>query len=326
MDIAVILAGGRGSRMKRKTNKVLEKVCEKPIILHIIDVLRAKNLKIYVVIGNNGQEIKNILGDSVEYVFQEEALGTGDALRCACKQIKEKPEHILVLNGDGPIVESSILEEMLAGDFDLKLLTATRGCRSSFGRILRNNNQIAGIIEAKDCTSEQLKIAEVNLGLYCFKYDVLCRYVTKLSRNNAQNEYYVTDLVKILYNHNFKINSINADSYFVLNGVNTVMELNIAEHKMRAYIHKNLAEKGVRLIDNNVYIDIYSHIGNGCTIYPNVYIKNSILGENVSVFPNCFLKNVVVKSGVTIGANCVLSGINVDKNVMHSTTRLNIEK
>ncbi len=287
--------------------------------------MRAKNLKIYVVIGNSGQEIKNALGDSVEYIIQQKALGTGDALKCACEQIKENPDYILVLNGDGPIVELPLIDKMLSCDFDLKLLTATKDKNSNFGRILRKNEKIAGIIEAKDCTTEQLKITEVNLGLYCFKYDVLCRYITNLSRNNAQNEYYVTDLVKIFYNHNFNIKSINADNFFVLNGVNTVSELNFAEQKMRALIQKKLAEKGVRLIDKNVYIDMFSSIGKGCTIYPNVYIKNSILGENVTILPNCFLENAIVKSDITIGANCVLTGVNVDKNLSHSTTIINIK-
>ncbi len=324
MNVAVVLAGGKGTRMNRKNNKVLETICGKPIISHIIDILLKKNIKTYVVIGQNGELIKKLLQNKVEYIFQPTPLGTGHALKCACEQIKDKAKNILVLNGDGPIFESALIEEMLDNVGALKLLIGLQNEEHKFGRIIRENGNIANIIEAKDCTQEQLAIKEANLGIYSFNFNILCKNIAKIDRNNAQNEYYVTDLVKLYYNQKLKITGVCAKNYFILNGVNTIQELNKAENEMRKYINRKLANNGVRLIDeNNTYIDCDVEIKKGCTIYPNVHIcGKTTIGENVTIFPNTFINNCTLHNDIFIGANSVIDGIDLTLSVKHGTTMI----
>lgn len=318
MNVAVILAGGKGSRMKRKSNKVLEQICGKPIISYIVDALLQKNIKVFVVIGENGQCIKELLKDKVTFLLQPQPLGTGHALKCACNQIEDSVDNILVLNGDGPIFESDLIDDMIdLKDSALKILVGKELTENRFGRIIRKNGEICNIIEAKDCSAEQLKIQEINLGIYCFNFNILCNYIAKISRNNAQNEYYVTDLVNILYQNGFKIDSVNAVDYFLLNGVNTLSELNKIEMIMRNKIYQDLESIGVRLIDkNSTYIDVDVIVGAGSTIYPNTYIcGKTIIGENVTILPNCFIKNCIVHDNIQIGAGCIIENKKINKNI-----------
>ena len=309
-NIAVILAGGRGSRMQLKTNKVLAKICNKPIISYLIDELEKLNLyDIYVVLGNNANEVKNVLPSHIKTVIQEEPLGTGDALRCASKFFSDFEGNILLLNGDGPIVKENTLRNILdLKKAQMKLFVGNYSKNSRFGRIKRVNGAISGIIEAKDCTEAELNIKEQNLGIYCFKNEVLQKYIYSIGCNNNQHEYYVTDLVQAFVSNNYKIDAYRREKNdFYLPSINTITELAFCNKLMQKHINENFLKNGVNIISPaSTFIDINSKIWEYTTIFPNVWVEDCIIADNVTIGANCVLINSKIHSGVNIGANSVI--------------------
>lgn len=322
--IGVILAGGKGSRMHRKGNKVLELVCGKPIICYLVEKLKNIGIeRIIVVVGYKAEEVKAVLGNSVEYATQLEQLGTGDAFLQAYKLFTDYQGNVLLLNGDGPIIDNYLLKEMTnLNDCQVKILSGDFDCSCSFGRIIRDEfNNVFKIVEMRDCTKNQLKITEMNLGVYCFKNTILSNLLAKMSRNNAQNEYYVTDLIDLAVKKNYIVNAYKINKNDVcIKGANTLIELAEMEKSMQVYINKSLCEKGVRVIDiNNTYIDANSKIDSNCTIEPNVHIKNSVIGENCYICANCYIENSFVRPNIKINANSVIDSVNVKENVNPAT-------
>lgn len=328
-NIAVILAGGRGSRMCSLENKVLAKICNKPIINYLIDELLKLELQdIYVVLGCGADDVKKALPKKIKTVLQTEQLGTGDALKTAVKDLTDFDGNILLLNGDGPIISEGILREMLdLKDAKMKLFTGKLTKNSLFGRLKRENSAITGIIEAKDCTPEELLIEEQNLGIYCFDNKILQKYIYSLGCDNSQHEYYVTDLVERFALNNYKVDAyIKKESDFYLPSMNTLVELVDCQAKMQHLINNKHLSNGVKIVcPNNANLDIYTKIGKYSTIYPNVNIENSTLDERVIVEPNCVIKNCVISAGVVVGANSVLYNCKIDKNIAPLTC-VNIEK
>ena len=319
-NLAVILAGGKGTRMKRNNNKVLELICGKPLIKYLIDGLKEINIKqIFVVVGFDAENVKKVVGEEVKFVYQKEQLGTGDALRLACEEFKNFTGNVLLLNGDGPILNKDTLLSLCdLGKSDFKVLTGSVDKASSFGRIKRNKKgQVVKIIEARDCTEKELEIQEANYGVYCFKNTVLQRFIANLSRNNAQNEYYVTDLVEIFSNNHYIVTTQNIESEDCFMGVNTLREVDRLERKMQFKINQKLTNIGIRLIDiNNTYIDATVSFEGGGIIYPNVHlVGNTKIGSNCVIEPNCYLKDVIVADGVSIGANSVIINTQIENNV-----------
>ena len=365
-NIAVVLAGGKGTRMKRKS-KVLETLCGKPIISHIVDKLKEINLKIVVVIGVES-EIPNLLGESVEYVVQNEPLGTGHALLLASEYIskihkkqfftinkyfntkslnalkvcrasitclknkeifikncvkfnKNSNFNVLIINGDGPFVNLNILKSMLYLNIcDMKVLVGCADKSSRFGRIIRNNDgEIIEIIEAKDCSNDEINITEVNLGLYCVKNSILQKNIKKLSKNNAQNEYYATDLVQLVYNDGGKIESVNVDNNSSAKGamylsVNDLNELDAVEREMQSDLIAKLRASGVRFIGDSI-VDCYSKIGSFSTIHAFCNIEKSTVCENVEIFSHCSLCNSKIEENVKIYNSCTILNCEIGENV-----------
>lgn len=318
-NVAVILAGGKGSRMKQNGNKVLLKICGKPLISYIIDVLKQKNIEIFVVIGKNS-EIPSVLGDCVNYVLQDEPLGTGHALMQVVKIINGRDVNVLVINGDGPILDKNLLEEMLnLNDCDMKILVDNCQTEHKFGRILRDeNNEICDIIETKDCSPEQLKITEVNLGLYCIKNQFLIGNIAKISRNNAQNEYYITDLINLIYKDAGVIKGVNAQNFDILLSVNTLEELDELDSLMQQKIQQNFVKNGVRFVGNS-YIDAQTKIGKFSVVQPFCTIFNSVIGQSCEIGAHCVIENSVILDGLKIGAGAVLCNVEITENVENST-------
>lgn len=313
--IAVVLAGGRGARMMIENNKVLAKVCNKPLICYLLDELQKLNLKdIFVVLGNGADEVKKVLPKRVKTVYQSQQLGTGDALKTAAIGLKKYNGKILLLNGDGPIVKSDTLAQIMElDDAKMKIFAGFLDKNSRFGRIKRTNGTVERIIEAKDCTQKELKIKEQNLGIYCFDNQTLQKFIYDLQCNNAQNEYYVTDLVEKFFKNGHKVDVfLQNERDFYLPSVNTLAELIKLERKMQKIINKRLIEEGVRIVDpSNTYVDIFTSIQKYSTIYPNCHIKNSVLGQKVTILPNCVIENCVIDDGVVVAPNSVLFGQNL---------------
>lgn len=235
----LILAAGKGKRMQTDLPKVLIELNGKPMIKHILEsIKKAFHKKPMAIIGHNKELVKLELQNSCLYVFQEEQLGTGHAVSCA-KNICKNAKHILVLSGDQPLISPTTIKNLMERHLKIKskITFATtevldfKDWRKSFlgfGRILRKNKEIMGIREYKDASEKEKEIKEVNAGCYVFDAKWLWKNLDKIKNNNAQNEYYLTDLFKIASSNKDSIETVKIDTHEAL-GANTKEELEILE-------------------------------------------------------------------------------------------------
>lgn len=237
----VILAAGRGTRMGNpNTPKVLVMLKNKPLILFVLEQIDKINrlVKPVVVVGFGAEKVKGVLGDAYVYAFQEKQLGTAHALAAA--KVKIRAENILVVYGDMPFIKAESLSQLIKMHFrsggNISMLTAEaanfKGIHSSqehYGRIVRNtSHSIVGIVEYKDATAAQRKLREINPGIYMFSTKWLWEHIKKIANQNAQKEYYLTDIVGVALEQGEKVNSFMVDAKEVL-GVNSKADLAIAE-------------------------------------------------------------------------------------------------
>jgi len=296
--------------MLLKTSKILAPICNRPILYHILNSL--KNIDFvqkYIVLGENCAQIKPYLPRNMKIVIQPQPRGTGDAFGCACAQFTNFCGRVLLLNGDGPIVSESVLRRILSNsDAKMTIFTGIMPQNENLGRIKRQNGRVVDIIEASDCAQKDKKLMEKNLGIYSFDNRTLQKYIKKLTCNNAQNEYYVTDLVKIFAKNHQKIATImQRTNEFYLPSVNDLSELSNCEKMMQNYINLQWLRNGVHILyPDNTYIDCETQIDKFSTIYPNCVIINSKIGENCTIYPNCVIKNAKISPNCTIGGGCVV--------------------
>lgn len=242
----VILAGGKGSRMGGNVPKVLVMLKNKPLILYVLDEIEKINqlIKPVVVVGFGANKVKGVLGDDYFYAYQEKQLGTAHALLAARRKVRA--ENILVLYGDTPFIKADSLKALITKHFktasSISMLTAQapnfKGIYKSLeqlGRIIRDtNHNIAGIVEFKDASAGQKKIKEINPGIYMFNTKWLWANLEKIRNNNAQGEYYLTDIVGIAISQGLKVQSLMIDPKEVL-GVNSREDLAVAEKLLQNY-------------------------------------------------------------------------------------------
>ncbi len=305
---AIVLAAGKGTRMKSDLPKVAHEVLYKPMIKHVCDELKKIDVtQTIVVVGHKAEVVKNIMQDEVTYVMQEEQLGTGHAVKMAYDLLKDKEGITLVLNGDAPLIRKETLEALIKTHVDNEnkatLMSAHCDTKFPFGRIVRNEQgNVLGIVEAKDATPEQLQITEMNTGEYCFDNQLLFDALTKVNNNNAQNEYYLTDVIEILGKANYKVGSYVIDDFDEVGGINDRVQLANAQKKMQERINTELLLKGVTLVDpSNTYIARDIEIDSDTIIEPGCIIKgNTVIGRNCHIGPHCELDNVVIKDNVEI--------------------------
>ncbi|MBQ1505598.1 MAG: NTP transferase domain-containing protein, partial [Erysipelotrichales bacterium] len=223
MGNAVILAAGKGTRMISKHAKVMQKVLGEPMIGHIADHLENAGIdRIVTVVGYKGEEIREYLGTRSEYAVQEPQLGSGHAVMMA-DALKNEEGKTLIVNGDCPLISAETYKEFLneSEGYDLTVLTMVCEDPGSYGRILRDKNgDFLRITEFKDCNEEEKKITEVNAGIYCADNQLLWKYLPEIRNENAQKEYYVTDLVQIFLSHGKKIGAVIAKDPDEMMGIN----------------------------------------------------------------------------------------------------------
>jgi len=204
--IVIIMAGGLGKRMKSTLPKVLHHVKNKPMLVHVIEQsLELNPFKICVVVGKYQSVIKSTLQmfnvlDKVEFIQQKEALGTGHAIQCCRPTLLDCAAslQVLILSGDVPLIKSETLREMVYQFRGAKVLTSEVDNPHGYGRIIEKNGQLIKIIEEKDCNEEERLVKKTNSGIYAFQNEYLCKYLPYLKNNNAQKEFYLTDIIEIL--------------------------------------------------------------------------------------------------------------------------------
>lgn len=306
---SVILAGGKGARMKSGLNKLLHEISGKPLVKYVADtVVEAGIEKNIVVLGKNGDDVRIELGDSFVYAVQEEPLGTGHALMSARDALKGFEGDICVFVGDAPFLTADIVTDLIkkhrSSGADATLITTTFPDKMPpYGRILRDSTgKVLKIIEAKDATPEQLKIREVNTAHYCFKAEVVIPLLSEISDNNTQGEYYLTDIIEILAQHRRKVTTLQVKDFHIVFGINNREDFAGALEIMYQRRNLHFMKSGVTIIDpkttyidNTVKIDmdtiIYpfsfieknTHIGKECVIGPFVKITNSDIEDNCQV-------------------------------------------
>lgn len=311
MRSAIVLAAGKGTRMKSDKCKVMHEVLHKPMIGHIVESLRKANVdRIVVVVGHGAESVKEYLKDSVEYALQEPQLGTGHAAMQA-EMLKEEKGDTIILCGDGPCIQSETILKVFEANKDhaCSVVTAVLEDGARYGRIVRNEkNLVEKIVEAKDCSSEELEIKEINTGIFCFKNELLFEGLKEIKNNNAQNEYYLTDLVEIFNKKGLSVNAMVVDDVDETIGVNDRVDLAKAQKWLKQHVNKKHMMNGVTLIDpDNTYIDTEVSIGVDSVIYPNVHLEgNTVIGNNVTIFPNSYLRNAVIEDGAVIDSSKVV--------------------
>ena len=310
---ALILAAGQGTRIKSNLPKVLHKVCGKEMVNHVIDTMRkAKIDDINVIIGRGADLVKEKTASrNVSYSLQEEQLGTGHAVKCAINFLKGKKGIVGVFAGDAPLIKSETIEKLfdthIENNNSATLLSSIVEDPTGYGRIVREGNEVLKIVEHKDCTEEELKINEMNAAIYCFDIENLLSSLEKLSNDNKQGEYYLTDVIGILKDENKKVGALSID-YEETIGVNSRVQLAEAEEVLRKRINKMHMENGVTLIDpTSTYIGDDVKIGKDTIIYPgNVIEGNTKIGEGVMIYPNSRISNSIIDNNVEIQSSVII--------------------
>jgi len=293
----VILAAGKGTRMKSNLPKVLHKISGKAMLFHIIEASSKLSDDITVVLSHQFDLVKDeVLKNypNVEIHKQDIANypGTGGAL----KGLEFKAKKVLILNGDMPLITKESLDKICSSNAPIAMTILNLNNPSGYGRVVIENGLAKEIVEEKDCTPEQKKIKSVNAGVYCINSDILNRFIPKLDNNNAQKEYYLTDIIKMAVEENLDIEPIEVDEDEFM-GVNSKYHLSIAENLMQKRIKKAFMEAGIIMRSpDTIYIDCQAKIEgesileNGVTIEGAAVIKNSHIKAH-SVVEDSIIEN-----------------------------------
>lgn len=308
---AIILAAGQGQRMKSPLPKVLHPVAGRPMIQYVVQAvksLRPKEIRAVVGVGEN--LVRPMLEpQGITCHRQVQQLGTADAVKSA--QIESIEGNILILNGDHPLIESADLEkiklEFESSQADLAVVTVTLKNPGQFGRIIRHYDDVKAIVEAKDASAETLKIREVNTGIYLVRAEILKHYLPGIKNQNAQSEFYLTDIVATCVAAGKKVKAILAPKHVSL-GVNTQKELAQATQCIfKRNVLKVMAEGAIVIAPNATYIESDVMIGSGSVIYPGAYIKGqTAIGPFCVIEPNVFIQDCLIEQGAQIRAGSYL--------------------
>ncbi len=327
----IVLAAGKGTRMKSEKAKVLHEVFYAPMIHHVLDALDKISVgQTLVVVGHQVERVKEaLIKYEVSFVRQAEQLGTGHAVLCAEEKVDKKTNTVMILCGDTPLISAATLENMLlehyASQSVLTIMTTILENPSNYGRIACNEQgHVLRIVEEKDATVEQKRIKEINAGIYCADVSFLFDALKKVGSDNSQGEIYLTDIVELAIQAGHSVNRFaGVDAEEVL-GVNSRLELAAAHSYLQMERNKEFMLSGVSLfspetisiqkkvsIDKdtciyaNVQISGKSTIGAGCTIHPNSMIHSCRIGNNVTIGPFCNLDNQVIADSAIIKPNIV---------------------
>ncbi|MTI58280.1 bifunctional UDP-N-acetylglucosamine diphosphorylase/glucosamine-1-phosphate N-acetyltransferase GlmU [Geosporobacter ferrireducens] len=306
---AVILAAGAGTRMKSKIPKVLHQVCGKPMVEHVIDVAEEgiSAEQTILVIGHEAELVKKATEHrSVSFALQTDQLGTGHAVM-QTEHLLPEEGLVLLLYGDTPLIRGSVIQDLIAfhkeGGYQATVLTAILEDPTGYGRIVRGiDGKVERIVEQKDAAAAEKAIREINSGIYCYESKLLKEALKQLTNDNAQKEYYITDVVEILNRQGYRVGAFTIKDSTDIMGVNSRVQLAEAEEMMRMRILTQLMESGVTIIDpQNTYIDKTVQIQRDTIIYPGAIIKgNTRIGEDCIIGHNCYIENCVLKDRVEV--------------------------
>lgn len=325
---ALILAAGKGTRMKSPAPKVMQPILEEPMLFYVLKALKEAGVTdVAVVVGHGGEQVQGWLSKNApeaRVIWQREQLGTGHAVMAASDWIRSK-QNVLVVNGDMPMITGAEISQFLekSRGADLSFMTCDLEHPAQYGRVVRGGQSVR-IVEAKDASADELSVREVNSGVYLFEAQRLLEGLSSLTRGNSQGEYYIVDLVAWGCGKGLKVVPVKlpADN---LSGVNDPFELAVLSAKMRDRILAEWLRKGVKCIDSssvwispraqflgeaflypNVQIWGGSEIGEGCVIQSGTILRNCVLKGNVQCLGYVVAQDVTAEEGVKMGPFCFL--------------------
>ncbi len=307
---AVILAAGKSKRMKSHISKIMHDVLGKPIIQYVIEAVQHPLVeKIYVVVGrHNHHQVEQILGDAVTYVIQEEQLGTAHALQVCEPYLSNYDGQLLVLVGDAPFLTREVIHHLITFHQTHKtvaatLLTAIYDSPPPYGRIVRDAaGNVMRIVEEKDADETIRRIKEVSTSHFAFDAPVVFPLLKEISNDNAQHEYYLPDVIELLVNRGYRVETVPVDDPFITFGINTRRDLVEGIARMRQRIIQKWLDNGVTILDpNTTFIDSTVQIGRDTVIYPFTLLeKGTRIGEECRIGPFVYLSGQKIENGETI--------------------------
>lgn len=296
--VAIVLAAGKGTRMKSEKSKQVHKILGKEIVLRAVENAKKAGIdEVVAVVGYKKEQVQEVLKDTVKYVVQEEMLGTGHAVKQAKDYLEGKTGKVVVLNGDVPILRpetiKKLIEQSQANNEYATLLSAIYENPFGYGRIVRDSEgNVEGIVEQKDASEEQKEIKEINAGIYCFDIPELLKALEEINNNNASGEYYITDVIKIMNDKGLKTGAMIVEDNTEILGVNDKVQLEILTRILRLRINAEHMKNGVTIEDTNttyIYDDV--EIGTDTVIHPNTTIKSDVrIGANCEIGPNAYIR------------------------------------
>ena len=296
--VAVVLAAGKGTRMKSNKSKLVHKIYGKELVKRVVETAEKSDIKdIIAVVGYKKEEVQKVLGDTVKYAYQEEMLGTGHAVLQAEEYLEGRKGKVVVLNGDVPIIRPETIKKLIEKSIKNKeyatVLTAIYNNPTGYGRIIRDDGgNVKEIVEEKDLSEEQKSNKEINAGIYCFDIEELLKALKELKPNNAQGELYLTDVVKIMNDKGLKTGAVIVKDNTEILGVNDRMQLELLTKVLKMRINQYHMQNGVTIEDmDNTYIYDDVEIGMDTVIHPNTTIKSDVvIGENCEIGPNAYIR------------------------------------
>lgn len=308
----LILAAGKGTRMKSRKAKVLHKVGGAALLEHVLKASQPLATQVLVVVGHQAETVKALL-PTVTFVEQKEQLGTGHAVISAREALAGFSGDLLVLPGDVPLISQKTLQDFLRfhreGGYTASILTADIAEPFGYGRIIRRNeNEVEAIVEHRDASPEVLRIPEINSSIYVFQTPALFEALSGVRNQNSQSEYYLTDVVGILAGRNLRVGACKAPNPVEILGINTRQELAAMDHFLRQRKCESLMEEGVTIMDpESTFIDVDVQIGPDTIIYPSVQIEGrSVIGDDVTLRSFTRITNCRIGMRSRVLEGCVL--------------------
>lgn len=346
----IILAAGKGTRMRSELPKILHEIANRPLLRHVYDT--AKQLEhnsIKIVVGHGAELVTNALKDlDVVWVEQKQQLGTGHAVQQASDHLADT-DTVLILCGDVPLLKLATIQSLIThvNEQAMALLTVNLANPYGYGRIVRDTNgRVVRIVEEKDATTGEKQINEINTGIMAIQGRQLKKWLGRLNNNNAQGEYYLTDVIAMAVADEINIVTSQPETEDEVLGVNNRIQLSHLERVYQQEQAYSLMEQGVTLkdpqrfdqrgtidklgqdivIDINVILEGNNSIGSHVKIGPNTQIKNSVIGDHVEILANCVIENAVIGQGSRIGPYARLRPESLLANDVHIGNFVEIKK
>lgn len=323
---AVILAAGKGTRMKSDTPKVLHQIFSKPLLGYVLDNVKNIVNESFVIVGHHAEEVTKFVENNynnAETVLQTPQLGTGHAVSMVCPHLENFDGQVIILCGDTPLITEKTLKEFIEyhnkNNSDLTVMSTIFENPANYGRIIReSDNTLKCIVEEKDATPEQKLVKEVNAGIYCLNWAKVKPAFSQLTSNNAQGEYYLTDIIAWGKKNDLKVNAYILENSDEIYGINSRQNLAAATRIINERKLNSLMENGVTIVDpTSTWISEDTEIGSDTTVFPATYIegKNKI-GKNCKIGPCAHLRG-----DVEIADNCKIGNfVEVKKaKINHNT-------